>query len=234
MSKIAVLDDLILSYQQLNYHQNTQLAQRLSEVQAWQKKRMQHTHASHFSKKNHQLMATYFLNRLYGAADFDEMAKQIQSLIKHIHKIEKIIPENAFQTGKAGLVLAVYAVQLDEQVAAQLLQDYPAEQAIDDEMMRLSYLKLNQATARLQQLSMIEQLGFGLDQYLNSFMVQTAFKMCKNLAYKHNFHLSYDFVNEGFLAIKPLKSAEKFVSKFTQIEREIVAKVHQGHLQPFV
>ncbi len=233
MSKIAVLDDLILSYQQLNYHQNTQLAQRLSEVQAWQKKRMQRTHATHFSKKNHQLMANYFLNRLYGADDFDEMAKQIQSLIKHIHKIEKMIPENAFQTGKAGLVLAVYAVQLDEQVAAQLLQDYPAEQTIDDEMMRLSYLKLNQATARLQQLSMIEQLGLGLDQYLNSFMVQTAFKMCKNLAYKHNYNLSYDFVNEGFLAIKPLKSAENFVSTFTQIERELVAKVHQGHLQPF-
>ena len=233
MSKIAMLDDLITSYQQLNYHQNAVLAQRLRDVQLWQKQRIQHTHAQHFAQKNHQAMANYFLERLYGSADFDEMASQVQRLTKHMHKVEKMIPEAAFQTGKAALVLAVYAVQLDEQVASHILENYPKEQAIDDEMMRQTYVSLDQAEARQQQLAMLDQLGHGLDHYLNSFMVQTAFKMCKNLAYKHRYNLMYDFVNEGFIAMKPLKSAEKFVQDFTQIERQIIQKVHQGDLQPF-
>jgi hypothetical protein len=40
----------------------------------------------------------------------------------------------------------------------------------------------------------------------------------------------YDFMQDGFLAMKPLKSAEKFVKDFTAVERQIIDKVHAGHL----
>jgi hypothetical protein len=33
--------------------------------------------------------------------------------------------------------------------------------------------------------------------------------------------------------MKPLKSAEKFVKDFTAVERQIIDKVHAGHLYPF-
>ena len=43
----------------------------------------------------------------------------------------------------------------------------------------------------------------------------------------------YEFMQDGFLAMKPLKSAEQFVKDFTAIERQIIAKVHAGDLHPF-
>ncbi len=83
------------------------------------------------------------------------MAGQIARLLKYAHKAEKIIPENAIKTGTSGVSLAILAVQLDEQVAIQLLQDYPENMPLNDEMMRLTYLKLDQGEARLQQLKYV-------------------------------------------------------------------------------
>lgn len=35
-------------------------------------------------------MSEYFLNRLYGGADFDALAEQIARLMKYAHKAEKL------------------------------------------------------------------------------------------------------------------------------------------------
>ena len=233
MSKLAVLDELLERYYQLNYHTHSDLKQRLLDVQAWQKTRMQHSHAKQFAEKQNVLMSEYFLNRLYGGDDFDAMAEQIARLTKYAHKAEKLIPDNAVKTGTLGVKLAIFAVQLDEQVAAQLLEDYHPHEVLNDDMMRLTYLKLDQRDNRLKQLALLDELGLNLDKYMRSFMVQAAFKMCKGAAEKYRFELMYDFMHEGFLAMKPLKSAEKFVREFTQGERDVVAKVHAGDPQPF-
>jgi hypothetical protein len=233
MSKLAVLNDLLMTYQQLNYHQNPQLLQRLRDVQMWQKQRIIRSHAQEFQQKQNVLMSEYFMNRLYGGPDFDALAKQIERLIPKIHKAEKLIPENAIKTGTAGIQLAILAVQLDEQVAVQLLKDYPENTPLTDEMMRVTYLKVDQGEQRLEQLHQLDQLGMSLDKYLRSFVVHTAFKMCKSTAYKHHFDVMYEFMQDGFAAMKPLKSAEKFVRDFTAQEREIIRKVHAGDTHPF-
>lgn len=233
MSKLAVLDDLLDLYYQLNYHKNPEIFQRLQDVQAWQKKRMQQTHSKQFAEKQNLLMAEYFLNRLYGGTDFDALAQQIARLSKYAHKAEKLIPDNAIKTGTAGVSLAILAVQLDEHVAMQLLQDYHPYEPLTDEMMRLTYLKLDQMQGRLKQLDLLDQLGKSLDKYMRSFVVYAAFKMCKGAAHKYNFNVMYDFMQDGFLAMKPLKSAEKFVKDFTAVERQIIEQVHAGDLHPF-
>ena len=233
MSKLAALDDLLALYYQLNYHQNPAIFQRLQDVQTWQKQRMQRTHAKTFAEKQNILMSEYFLNRLYGGPDFDALAGQIARLMKYVHKAEKLIPENAIKTGTSGVALAILAVRLDEQVAMQLLQDYHPNEALTDEMMRLTYLKLDQGQQRLEQLDLLDQLGKSLDKYMRSFVVYTAFKMCKGTANKYHFQIMYEFMQDGFLAMKPLKSAEKFVQDFTAVERQIIHKVHAGDLAPF-
>ena len=233
MSKLAALDDLLTLYYQLNYHQNPAIFQRLQDVQAWQKQRMQRTHTKTFAEKQNILMSEYFLNRLYGGPDFDALAGQIARLMKYAHKAEKLIPENAIKTGTSGVALAILAVRLDEQVAMQLLKDYHPNEALTDEMMRLTYLKLDQGQQRLEQLDLLDQLGKSLDKYMRSFVVYTAFKMCKGTANKYHFQIMYEFMQDGFLAMKPLKSAEKFVQDFTAVERQIIHKVHAGDLAPF-
>ena len=233
MSKLAALDQLLEQYQQLSYHTDPILEKRLHEAQDWLKLRIQNSHQELFNQKENQLMAKYFINRLYGGPEFDDLARQIERLLKYAHKAEKIIPENAIKTGLKSVSLAVLAMRLDEEVAMQLLKDYPDHQPINDEIMRQTLIQLDQHDARLEQLNLLDDLGGALDKYMRSFIMHTAFKMCKGAATKYKFELMYDFIGEGFIAMKPMKSAANFIHAFTIKEREIVEKVHAGDPNPF-
>ena len=151
MSKLSAFDDLLLQYKAFNYHNDAVLEQRLHEVQTWMKERIAHTHQEFFARPENQLMAQYFLKRLYGGPDFDALAQQIERLLKFAHKVEKFVPENGIKTGTKSVSLAVLATQLDEQVAQQLLADYPADTPLTDEIMRDTLVKLDQGDARYEQ-----------------------------------------------------------------------------------
>ena len=70
---------------------------------------------------------------------------------------------------------------LNDEVAMQLLEDYPADTVLTDEIMRLTLIKLS-GRSRYQQLALLDDLGAALDKYMRSFMMFTAFKMCKGIA----------------------------------------------------
>jgi hypothetical protein len=48
MSAFDPIQTLLQRYRQLEHHQNPELAQQLANIQLWQKKRMEHTHAEHY------------------------------------------------------------------------------------------------------------------------------------------------------------------------------------------
>ncbi|WEI19129.1 hypothetical protein PY247_03285 [Acinetobacter proteolyticus] len=233
MSKLAAFDDLLLQYKAFNYHDDAVLEQRLHDVQTWMKERIAQTHQDFFARPENQLMAQYFLKRLYGGPDFDALAQQIERLLKFAHKVENFVPENGIKTGTKSVSLAVLATQLDEQVAKQLLADYPADIPLTDEIMRQTLVKLDQGDARYEQLRLLDELGLTLDKYMRSTMMYATFKMCKGLAHKYHFDGMYEFIQEGFAAMKPMKSAATFIQTFTEKEREIIDRVHAGHPSPF-
>lgn len=233
MSKFAPLQEQLDHYYALQYHQNPTLAKRLNDVQLWQKERMKYTHQAFFAVPAHHLMTQYFLNRLYGGPDFDVLAHQISRIIKNAGIVEKIIPASAIRTGFAGVGLAVLAIRLDEEIAQDVLNTYGADEPLTDEIMRLTYLKLDQAKARAHQLDLLDELSISLDKYVRSTLVKSAFKMSRGMAYKYKIDPLYEFIQEGFDAMKPLESAEEFIKIFSTEERHIIDKVHAGDPLPF-
>ena len=69
MSKLAPFDNLLQQYNAFEYHHDPVLLKRLNDAQHWLKERIKHTHQAHFDQPKNQLMAQYFLNRLYGGPD---------------------------------------------------------------------------------------------------------------------------------------------------------------------
>ncbi|MEC7121015.1 MAG: hypothetical protein VXW65_14100 [Pseudomonadota bacterium] len=233
MSAFDSLKSLLTRYRALEHHHNTLLAEQLNAVQVWQKNRMQTTHHDLFTQPNHLLMAEYFLNRLYGGAEFNILAGQFERVLEKTKKLEKIVPDSAISTGTLGIELAVLAIELDEQLATLLLGQQQHIVEPDDARMLAAYQQANQAEQRIHQMALLNELGQGLDKYVRSFMIQTAFKMAKNTAYKHDFAPVYDFTAEGFAAMKPLTSAADFIAGFTAQECEIIDRVHTNHPDPF-
>jgi hypothetical protein len=233
MSKFVFLLQQLDAYEAMEQHHNTLLAQRFMQVQQWQKNRVRKTHQLLFAEPKHQPIVQYFLSRLYGVSDFKQLAYQLRRIANHAHVVERVIPANALKTGELAVQLAHLSLKLDEEVASYLLQNYAANHPLNDDIMRQAYLECNQYAARYEQMRLLDQLGEKLDLYLRSRLIKTAFKLSKGMAYRYKVDPIYEFINEGFTAMEPLNSAQRFIQAFTQKERQIIDAVQYGHPQPF-
>ena len=234
MSAFDPIKTLLARYHALQHHQDPALAARLIDVQAWQKQRMEHTNHVLFAEPKNQLIAAYFLNRLYGGPDFAILAEQFERVLTKTSKLEGFAPASAVRTGTLGIELAVMAIELDEALALLLTDTLNHHGPLNDAVMLEAYHRANQQDARIHQMELLDELGHSLDKYVRSIMIQSAFKMAKGTAYKHNFAPMYDFTAEGFAAMKPLKSAGDFIAVFTQAERDTVHRVHSHDPDPFL
>jgi hypothetical protein len=230
------MQEMLKHYRTLKFHQDSILASRLTALQNWQKKRMQHTHAALFAVPEHQLMTQYFLTRLYGGADFDILAGQFERVINAAKKFERLVPSSTIQTGCEAIELAVLAIELDQQLAECMTSDFKYNQLgeIDDDFVLDLYRQTNQTESRYRQLDLLDNLGSNLDKYVRSFIVQSAFKISKGAAERHHFDPLYYFLGEGFAAMKPLKSAGVFVGVYTLHERQIIERIQSGTPNPFM
>lgn len=231
MSAITDLENNLQTYWQLAHHREPALMSCLQAVQAWQKQRMQNTHAQLFAEPNHVKIAAYFLNRLYGGDEFETLARQLERILPKAKKIERIVPKTAIETGNFGISLAVLAVQLDEAVAAYLLQNQLDVTATN---MVKAYHACDQKAQREKQMALLSKLCYRLDKYVRSFMLKKAFDISKGAAYNHGFNALYDFLGEGFDAMKPIKSMEKFIEPFCDAELLLIQQVHECVPNPFV
>jgi hypothetical protein len=236
MSSFAPLIKTLARYRALEFHHNPQLAARLSMIQNWQKKRMQHVHAALFAVPEHHLITQYFLNQLYGGSNFDVLAEQCERVLNATKVFEGLLPDRTVSTALKASELSVLAIELDQQLAQlmdhDLLDDHQ-DPAINDQYMIQLCRSANQASARYHQFNLLDELGANLDKYVRSKLIHSIFKLSKGLSTRYELNALYQFADEGFAAMKPLQSAKNFVGEFTQGERDLIEQVYAGNQNPF-
>lgn len=236
MSSLAPLIQTLARYRSLEFHHNPQLAARLSSIQNWQKKRMQHVHAELFAVPEHRLMTQYFLNQLYGGSNFDVLAEQCERVLKAAKTFEGLLPSGVIHTALIATELSVLAIELDQELAQRLdhdLFDDTYDPAINDQQMIQLCRSANQLSHRFHQFDLLDELGNSLDKYVKSKFVHSVFKLSKGLSTRYGLHSLYQFTDEGFEAMKPMKSAQDFVGAFTRGERAMIQQVYAGNPNPF-
>lgn len=230
MSQIQTLVDILTAYKSLPHHSNPKLKATLSQIQAWQKTRLRRTHEVLFADDKTAPLTNYLIDRIYGDEKFDILADQLliagQNALSGSGKLEKLIPSNALGAGVLGVQSAVEAVKLDLALA-QIYQDQHAGKPIDDGLMATLYQTANAKEARLTQIEQIADVCQQSDKYFNSFILQNAFKLAKNMAYENGYQPLYDFIGEGLTAMKPLKKIEDFITPFVNAETALIHHIHE-------
>lgn len=223
MSALSDLQHHLTRYWALPYHENADLKAKLNDVQAWQRARIQRTHSELFEKPKNQPMAKYFLTQLYGGDEFKQLAEQLARILPKAKKLERLARESALETGSMAIQAAILAIELDLHLAEWLLaQDLP----VDEENMLAAYRAVDEAEARRTQINNLKDVCYRTDKYLNSFMLKKAFALAKTTAYRHNYQPLYDFIDAGFIAMKPLDSVSGFIEPFCKRELMIIDQVH--------
>ena len=96
-----------------------------------------------------------------------------------------------------------------------------------------AYQADNAAVARRQQIHDLKTMCYKTDKYLKSFVLQKAFALAKSTAYKYQYDPLYDFIAEGFAAMKTIKSTGAFIEPFCDKELRIIDNVHSANPHPF-
>ncbi len=223
MSALSELQRHLTRYWALPYHQDADLNAKLNEVQAWQRARIQRTHSELFEQAKNRPMANYFLTQLYGGDDFKKLAEQLARILPKAKKLERLAKEAALETGSMAIQAAILAIELDMHLAQWLVaQDLP----VNEENMLTAYRAVDEADERRTQINNLKEVCYRTDKYLNSFMLKKAFALAKGTAYRHNYQPLYDFIDAGFIAMKPLDSVSGFIEPFCKRELMIIDQVH--------
>lgn len=225
MSALSELQCHLTGYWALAYHKDAQLNDKLNEVQTWQRARIQHTHSALFEKPQNQLMAHYFLTQLYGGEEFKKLAEQISRILPKAKKLERLAKESALETGSMAIQAAILAIELDMHLAQWLIDK---DLAVNEENMLASYRAVDESAKRRLQINTLKEVCYRTDKYLNSFMLRKAFSLAKGTAYRHNYQPLYDFIDAGFIAMKPLDSVSGFIDSFCTRELMIIDQVHDA------
>lgn len=234
MSQIQTLIDVLKAYQDLPHHTNPTLKQAFGDVQAWQKTRIKRTNHALFSDDKTAPLANYLIERIYGDDDFDVLADQLltagTNALNGSGKLEKFIPANALGAGVLGVQSAVHAINLDLALAMSLLTDfgeYYTSEGVDDILMHNVYRHVNAKDERIAQIHTIKDVCEQSYKYFNSFILQNAFKFAKGMAYDNGYQSLYNFIGDGLVAMKSLKSIDDFTVPFVANELVVIHKIHK-------
>ncbi len=234
MATFDPIRGLLAHYYALEFHHDPQLAARLDAIQRWQKRRMQHIHAELFAIPEHHLMVDYFMTRLYGGPDFDVLAQQCQQILQVAKVFEGLVPDSTIKTAFQGIELTLLSIELDQKLASLMTHDLDEhDAAANDQQIIQLYHQADQAGERRRQLDLLDGLGHHLDKYVHSRVIRGIFRWTKGLSSRHGLEAGYAFLDEGFIAMGPLKSAEAFITQFTLGEREVIDRIYTGSHNPF-
>ncbi|WLP95276.1 hypothetical protein [Psychrobacter sp. M13] len=223
MAALKELQRHLTHYWALPYHEDQALNDKLNEVQAWQRARIQATHRELFEQPKNKPMADYFITQLYGGDDFKLLAKQLERILPKAKKLERLAKESALETGSLAIQAAILAIELDMHLAQWLIAN---DLSVNEDNMLAAYRGVDEADERRTQINTLKDVCYRTDKYLNSFVLRKAFGLAKSTAYRHNYQPLYDFMDAGFAAMKPLKSVGSFIDPFCKRELEIIDQVH--------
>ncbi len=225
MTPFSELQQHLTRYWALPYHEDDTLNRALNEVQTWQRLRIQRTHKELFSQPNHQLMADYFLNQLYGGEKFKLLAVQLARVLPKAQKLERLVKESVLETASLSIRAAIVAIEMDLHLAQWLVA---RQLPVNEKNVMLAYSSLDESAERREQLRDLKEVCYRTDKYFNSFLLQKAFSLAKSTAYSLNYQPLYDFVEAGFAAMKPLESVSGFIDPFCARELEIIEQIHNA------
>lgn len=219
-------------YHTLRQHQGGEgrFRKRLHELQAFQVRRLQHTHAALIADPRYHDATEFFLADVYGGIDLTAMAREIE---RALPLATKLLPDSVLATSALACEIQVLTQELDEQLTDLLffqrgITELTAEAYVD------GFIALGDLPLRLRQADMVRELGHGLDRYVRSRMIYATFKIASKPAHKYGLGTLYDFLARGFQVMRPMGSAHELFDTMMQSERAILERMEAGHPDPFL
>lgn len=211
-------------------HHDEAFREKFIAIQKWQAERLTRTHADFLQDDRYQAVTRFFLTDLYGGLDLNELAREIE---RALPVATRLLPDSVMRTSAVALELNALTGELDEALASMLFETRGHADVTDRHMIE-AYLACSQHDDRYRQLDLLAELGRGLDRYVRSRVIYATFRIAHRPARMAGLGGLYDFLDRGFEVMRPMGSAQDFISLFISRERAILDNIRNGKANPFV
>lgn len=219
-----LLDHIDRYFSLQQYSDDGQFRRRLLNLQALQTQRLTDTHSHLLASQQSAPAVQFLLDEVYSGKDLRPVANDIRRATR---KAMNLLPESVMATSAAVMEATLITQELDEAMT-QLMADQ-LDQPTDLAIYSQAYRELGRHEDRQRQLDLIAELGHGIDRYVKSRLIQTTFRMVRKPAHAAGFTNLYDFLEQGFGALKPVPSVGTLLHGVAQTEAEIMNKLFGGH-----
>lgn len=216
-------------YHALRQHGDAGFRDQLHTLQAWQVRRLQHTHAALIADPTFRDATELFLTDIYGGIDLMPMAREIE---RALPLAVRLLPDSVLHTSAISTEVMVLTQELDEALAT-LMFDERGIKEITPENYAAAFMALGRMDDRHRQMQLARDVGFGLDKYVRSTLIFTTFKLASRPAHKYGLGTLYDFLGRGFKVMRPMGSAHELFERLTAAEHEIITRCESGDADPF-
>lgn len=217
-------------YKALRQHADPVFRRHLHRLQAFQARRLKHTHAALLADPASRPAAEFFLSDIYGGIDLLPMAQEID---RALPLAVKLLPDTVFTTSALAVELMTTLQDLDEELATLLVNEHA-----DDPYTLPTYLNAFRRHARYEQrrqvMTLSSELGRGLDRYVRSRIILATFRMVSGPAHRYGLGNLYDFLGRSFEVMRPLGSTRDLFEGMAREESIILDRIAAGDADPFL
>lgn len=204
---------------------DARLAERVLALKRFQNARFAHTYADLLEQPRYTAAARFFLDDLYGCADFsardDQFARVVPALVR-------LFPREIVTTVSELSDLHAISERFDTAMGRALAR---ADFDITD--YRAAWLDVGQQADRQRQVTLMMAVGTALERYTRHTVLRHTLRLMRGPAQAAGLMALQRFLETGFDAFRAMHGATDFLATVTYRERAIMAALFAGTELPF-
>ena len=195
----------------------------VAAVKSYQHRRFAHTYADLMAQPRYAAATRFFLNDLYGPADFSERDRQFMRILP---AMVRLFPSEMVSTVRHLGALHALSEKLDSLMGAVLA-------SVDITGVRYTAAWCaSSATDREHQISLMLQVGSDLDRYTRKPLLRQSLRIMRGPAHAAGLVDLQCFLELGFDTFRELRGADEFLATIGQRERALAAALFAGAPAP--
>lgn len=204
------------------------LEAKVRALKAFQHSRFAHTYADFLADSRFAGAARFFLEDIYGPADFSERDSQFERIVP---ALVRLFPSNIVATVADLTALHALSEQLDSAMGRALSSNFVGTAAYG-----VAWRQVGDQEARDRQLALMVSVGEDLDRYTRNPLLRHSLRLMRAPASAAGLSALQRFLETGFDTFRHMRGAKEFLETVAGREKALAARLFLGDpeaLAPF-
>lgn len=189
-------------------------ARRVWLVKRWQQLRFEHCYADLLESPRYRQAALFFLQDLYGPADFRRRDQQFARIVPGL---VRLFPHEVVETVGELAELHAISERLDSAMAR-----CPWGPALTRAGYVQAWNQVGEPVARQRQIALVMSIGAALDRLTRRVLVVKALRVMRAPARAAGLEALQDFLESGMDSFRGMRGAQEFLATVEQRERALM------------